>query len=464
MLWLKHKVLQIIEPQKGIPDFQKLFSNHDLKVLIIPLFLEQLLAVLVGVADTFMVSYAGEAAVSGVSLVNMFNTVFIYLFSALTAGGAVVISQYIGNSDPKNGKTACGQLIMISSIFSIFIMILVLLWNRPLLRLLFGEVDPDVMEACISYLKISAYSYPAIAIYDAGAAIYRSMGKTSTTMTISLLSNIINVVGNSIGIFVLHAGVAGVAYPSLIARAFSAVVIVFLCFKNTNTVYLQWKNIFHWDFNMVKRILHIAIPNGIENGLFQLAKVALSSITALFGTVQIAANGVAQSFWNLAALMGTAMGLAFVTVIGQCMGSGDTQAADYYMKKMLRITFLASALWNGFILFAAPIVLKGYALSPQASSLVLILVLIHNVFNAGLYPLSGALSSGLRAAGDVKFTMYVSVFSTVICRVIFSVVFAIWLDLGVIGIALAMCADWAIRAVFFGLRYRSQKWKQFRVI
>lgn len=464
MLWLKHKVLQIIEPQKGIPDFQKLFSNHDLKVLIIPLFLEQLLAVLVGVADTFMVSYAGEAAVSGVSLVNMFNTVFIYLFSALTAGGAVVISQYIGNSDPKNGKTACGQLIMISSIFSIFIMILVLLWNRPLLRLLFGEVDPDVMEACISYLKISAYSYPAIAIYDAGAAIYRSMGKTRTTMTISLLSNIINVVGNSIGIFVLHAGVAGVAYPSLIARAFSAVVIVFLCFKNTNTVYLQWKNIFHWDFNMVKRILHIAIPNGIENGLFQLAKVALSSITALFGTVQIAANGVAQSFWNLAALMGTAMGLAFVTVIGQCMGSGDTQAADYYMKKMLRITFLASALWNGFILLAAPIVLKGYALSPQASSLVLILVLIHNVFNAGLYPLSGALSSGLRAAGDVKFTMYVSVFSTVICRVIFSVVFAIWLDLGVIGIALAMCADWAIRAVFFGLRYRSQKWKQFRVI
>ena len=464
MLWLKHKVLQIIEPQKGIPDFQKLFSNHDLKVLIIPLFLEQLLAVLVGVADTFMVSYAGEAAVSGVSLVNMFNTVFIYLFSALTAGGAVVISQYIGNSDPKNGKTACGQLIMISSIFSIFIMILVLLWNRPLLRLLFGEVDPDVMEACISYLKISAYSYPAIAIYDAGAAIYRSMGKTRTTMTISLLSNIINVVGNSIGIFVLHAGVAGVAYPSLIARVFSAVVIIFLCFKNTNTVYLQWKNIFHWDFNMVKRILHIAIPNGIENGLFQLAKVALSSITALFGTVQIAANGVAQSFWNLAALMGTAMGLAFVTVIGQCMGSGDTQAADYYMKKMLRITFLASALWNGFILLAAPIVLKGYALSPQASSLVLILVLIHNVFNAGLYPLSGALSSGLRAAGDVKFTMYVSVFSTVICRVIFSVVFAIWLDLGVIGIALAMCADWAIRAVFFVLRYRSQKWKQFRVI
>ncbi len=464
MLWIKHKVLKIIEPKEQLPNARKLFSNHDLKVLIVPLFLEQLLTVLVGIADTFMVSYAGEAAVSGVSLVNMFNTVFIYLFSALTAGGAVVISQYIGNGHGKNGRTACGQLIMAASVFSLFILVLVLLGNRSLLRLLFGEVEPDVMDACVTYLKISAYSYPAIAIYDAGAAIYRSMGKTSTTMTISLLSNGINIIGNSIGIFVFHAGVAGVAYPSLIARTFSAVVIMILCFKKTNIVYLQWKNIFHWDFAMIKRILGIAIPNGIENGLFQLAKVALSSITALFGTVQIAANGVAQSFWSMAALMGTSMGLAFVTVIGQCMGAGDTKAADYYMKKLLRITFLTSILWNGAILLAAPLILKGYALSPEAASLVLQLILIHNIFNAGFYPVSGALSSGLRAAGDVKFTMFVSLFSTVICRVVLSIVFGIWLNLGVIGVALAMCADWGIRTVFFGFRYCSQKWKQFHVI
>lgn len=464
MLWIKRKIRKIIEPKEQLPNARKLFSNHDLKVLIVPLFLEQLLTVLVGIADTFMVSYAGEAAVSGVSLVNMFNTVFIYLFSALTAGGAVVISQYIGNGHGKNGRIACGQLIMAASVFSLFILVLVLLGNRSLLRLLFGEVEPDVMDACVTYLKISAYSYPAIAIYDAGAAIYRSMGKTSTTMTISLLSNGINIIGNSIGIFVFHAGVAGVAYPSLIARTFSAVVIMILCFKKTNIVYLQWKNIFHWDFAMIKRILGIAIPNGIENGLFQLAKVALSSITALFGTAQIAANGVAQSFWSMAALMGTSMGLAFVTVIGQCMGAGDTKAADYYMKKLLRITFLTSILWNGAILLAAPLILKGYALSPEAASLVLQLILIHNIFNAGFYPVSGALSSGLRAAGDVKFTMFVSLFSTVICRVVLSIVFGIWLNLGVIGVALAMCADWGIRTVFFGFRYCSQKWKQFHVI
>ena len=204
--------------------------------------------------------------------------------------------------------------------------------------------------------------------------------------------------------------------------------------------------------------------NGIENGLFQLTKVALSSITALFGTVQIAANGVAQSFWSVAALMGTSLGLAFVTVIGQCMGAGDTDAAEYYMKKLLRITFLASILWNALILLAAPLVLKGYALSDEAADLVVVLVIIHNIFNALFYPLSGALANGLRAAGDVKFTMYVSIFSTIGCRVVFSVLFGICLNMGVIGIAFAMCLDWMIRAAFFWARFRKGKWKEFRVI
>lgn len=363
---MKKIFYRLVEPGKQIPEERKLFSNEDLKKLVLPLFFEQLLMVLVGVVDTFMVSYAGEAAVSGVSLVNMFNTVFIYLFSALSAGGAVVVSQYIGSRDREQGKLSCGQLMMTSTVFSLLMMGIVLLWNRPILHLLFGEVEPEVMEACRTYLRISAYSYPAIAIYDAGASIYRSMGKTKVTMYLSLLSNGINIVGNALGIFVFHAGVAGVAYPSLIARAVSAVVIVILCFQKKNEVYLQWKNLFHWNGRMIRRILGIAIPNGVENGLFQLTKVALSSITALFGTVQIAANGVAQSFWSVAALMGTAMGLAFVTVIGRCMGAGDPEAADYYMKKMTRLTLLASALWNGLILLLSPLILQGYALSDEA--------------------------------------------------------------------------------------------------
>lgn len=460
-------IYRLTEPAGTIPDERKIFSNHDLKILIVPLFLEQLLEVLVGVSDTFMVSYAGEAAVSGVSLVNMFNTVFIFLFSALAAGGAVVVSQYIGSRDEKNGNLSAGQLVMIAAVFSAAVTVFSLALNRQLLRVLFGEVDPDVMEACLTYLQISAYSYPAIAIYNAGAAVYRSMGKTGVTMNISLAANGINIVGNAVGVFILHAGVAGVAYPSLIARTFSAVVILILCFRKKNcpvSVRLVGKNIFRWEGSMVKRILSIAVPNGIENGLFQLTKVALSSITALFGTVQIAANGVAQSFWSVAALMGTALGLAFVTVIGQCMGAEDTEAAEYYMKKLLRITFLASILWNALILAATPLVLKGYALSDEAADLVVVLVIIHNIFNALFYPLSGALANGLRAAGDVRYTMYVSIFSTIGCRVVFSVLFGIFLDLGVIGIAFAMCLDWMIRAMFFWIRFRRGKWKEFRVI
>ena len=385
---MRQLIYRLTEPAASIPDARKIFSNHALKLLILPLFLEQLLEVLVGVSDTFMVSYAGEAAVSGVSLVNMFNTVFIFLFSALAAGGAVVVSQYIGSRDEKNGNLSAGQLVMIASVFSVAVMIFSLALNRQLLRLLFGEVDQNVMEACATYLRISAYSYPAIAVYNAGAAVYRSMGKTNVTMNISLAANGINIAGN-----------------------------------------------------------------GIENGLFQLTKVALSSITALFGTVQIAANGVAQSFWSVAALMGTALGLAFVTVIGQCMGAGDTEAAEYYMRKLLRITFFASVLWNGLILLAAPFVLRGYAISDEAVDLVVILVIIHNIFNALFYPLSGALANGLRAAGDVKYTMYVSVFSTIGCRVVFSILFGICLNLG-----------WMIRAAFFWIRFRRGKWKEFRVI
>ncbi len=461
---MKEQLLRLIEPKKGLEETRKIFSDHDLKVLIVPLFFEQLLEVLVGVSDTFMVSYAGEAAVSGVSLVNMFNTIFIFLFSALAAGGAVVISQYIGCRDRENGNFSSGQLVMISAVFSVLIMAAVLIFNRSLLRLLFGEVDGPVMEACVTYLRISAYSYPAIAVYNAGAAMYRSMGKTDVTMYLSVAANVINIVGNAAGVFVFHAGVAGVAYPSLIARSFSAIVIIILCFKENNQVCLKFRNIFRWSGSMLKRILGIAVPNGIENGLFQLAKVALSSITALFGTVQIAANGVAQSFWSVAALMGTSVGLAFVTVIGQCMGAGDREAADYYMKKLLRITFLASILWNGLILILSPLILRGYALSAEAARLVLILILIHNVFNSLFYPLSGALSNGLRAAGDVKFTMFVSVFSTIGCRIVFSVIFGIYFNLGVIGVALAMCLDWGIRAVMFYERFRKGKWKEFKVI
>jgi putative MATE family efflux protein len=329
---------------------------------------------------------------------------------------------------------------------------------------LFGEVEPAVMQACVTYLRISAYSYPALAIYNAGAAMYRSMGKTDTTMYISVISNVLNVIGNVIGVFVLKAGVAGVAYPTLIARTFSAVVITVFCFHASNGVSYRNAWIFAWKGGLLKKILGIAIPNGIENGIFQFAKVALSSIVALFGTYQIAANGVAQSIWSLAALSGMAMSPVFITVIGQCMGSGDTDAAEYYFGKLLKITVAISTVWNMFIIAVTPLFLRFYALEDQTKHLVILLVILHNVFNTVAYPFSGALGSGLRAAGDVKFTMYVSVFSTVGVRIVLSYLFAIVLDLGVMGIAWAMCCDWVFRGAVFWIRMKKGAWKKFQII
>ncbi len=440
------------------------FSNKDLKAMIIPLFLEQLLVMLVGMADTLVVSYAGEAAVSGVSLVNQFNTIFIYLFTALASGGAVVISQYIGRTENDSAGRSASQLLLFSILFSMLIAALVLVGNKGMLGLMFGKVEDSVMQACIIYLRISAYSYPALAVYNAGAAVYRSLGKTSVTMYLSVASNIINVIGNIIGVFVLHAGVAGVAWPSLIARTFSAVVITLLCFRKTNEVFYRGKWIFRWDGALMKRILGIAIPNGIENGVFQLVKVALSSIVALFGTYQIAANGVAQSIWSMAALAGVSMGPAFITVIGQCMGNKDTCAAEYYFRKLTKITLLLSAAWNLLIFLLTPLFMKCYSLSMETKDLVIWLVLIHNVFNAVAFPFSGALSNGLRAAGDVKFTMYVSIASTIFGRLLLSYLLGITLHMGVIGIAVAMVCDWCIRAVIFLWRQKSGKWKALQVI
>ena len=440
------------------------FSNQQFKEMIVPLFFEQLLIMLVGMADTLVVSYAGEAAVSGVSLVNQFNTIFIYLFTALASGGAVVISQYIGRNQKDAAGASASQLLRFSTGFSMIVAGIVLAGNEWILRLMFGKVEESVMEACVTYLRISAYSYPALAIYNAGAAVYRSLGRTDVTMYLSVASNIINVIGNLIGIFVLHAGVAGVAYPSLIARIFSAIVITALCFRRKNGVFYRGKWIFRWESAAMRQILNIAVPNGLENGVFQLVKVALSSIVALFGTYQIAANGVAQSIWSLAALAGVAMGPVFITVIGQCMGNGDTDAAEHYFKRLTRITLLISSAWNLLIFLLTPFFMKFYALQPETKRLVIWLVLIHNVFNAAAYPFSGALSNGLRAAGDVKFTMYVSVISTIAVRLLLSWFFGIVLQMGVIGIAIAMVCDWSIRAVIFFWRQKSGKWKTFQVI
>jgi len=441
-----------------------LFSNQNLKAMIIPLFLEQLLMALVGIADVFVVGFIGEAAVSGVSLVNSFNTIFLNLFTALASGGAVVISQYIGRREGERAGQAATQLLTASILVSVVISFFVLVTNASLMRLMFGRVEQDVMEACVTYLQISAYSYPALAIYNAGAALYRSFGKTSTTMYLSIVANVLNVIGNCVGVFLLHAGVAGVAWPSLIARTFSAVIITALCFTKKNPVrYLRgW--LVRLDSELQKKILGIAVPNGVESGVFQLVKVALSSVAALFGTCQIAANGVAQSIWSMSALVCVAMGPVFITVIGQCMGAGEVEQAEQYFRKLMKITIIFAVVWNVLIFVGTPVFLSFSALEEETKQLTIVLVLIHNVFNAVVFPFADPLGKGLRAAGDVRFPTMISLFTTIGVRLVFSVIFGMVMNMGVIGIAFAMCLDWSIRGMIFVLRQKSGKWKTFQVI
>lgn len=418
----------------------------------------------VGIAGTFVVSFPSEADVSGVSLVTSFNTVLIFLFTALSSGGAVIISQYIGSKNERAASRSAGQLLMISAVISVLMAALILVFRTQFLRLLFGSIEAEVMAACESYLWITALSLPFLAVYDAGAALCRSIGKTDVTMNISIVANVINVAGNCVGVFALNLGAAGVAWPSLLSRILSAAAVTVFCFRTQNPVRYRWADIWAWDGELLKKVMGIALPNGVENGVHQLVKVALSSIVALFGTYQIAANGVAQSIWSLASIMGLAMAPVYTTVIGQCMGAGDIDAANLYFKKLNKITLGLSVLWNALIFAVTPLIVRYSAISPEAKELVIWLVLINNIFNGLAYPFAGSLGNGLRAAGDVKFTMIVSISLTIEARLLFSALFGLWLGWGVIGVAIGMSIDLVFQGAIFLWRLRSQRWTRFRVI
>ncbi len=289
------------------------------------------------------------------------------------------------------------------------------------------------------------------------------MGKTKMTMYVQFAANIVNVIGNYIGVFVLKAGVVGVAWPTFISYVLSSVIITILCFRKDHEVYYELKEIFSFDGSLIGRIMKIAIPNSLESAVFQIVKVALSSIVATFGTYQIAANGVAQSIWSLAALTGTAMGPVFITVIGQCMGAGKAEEAEYYFYKLLKISIVIAVVWCAFVLAITPVLLQFTAISAEAKSLTFTLVLIHNIFCGFVSPFN-CLGNGLRAAGDVRYTMIVAIASSLGVRLVLSYILAYVFQMGVIGIALAMCADWVVRATFFVIRLRSEKWKTIRLV
>ena len=441
-----------------------MFSNKALKKLILPLIIEQILIMAVGVADTVMVSYAGEVAISGVGLVDMFNNLIITVLAAIDAGGAIIVSQYIGNKDRKNANKASSQLLTITIVIATVIMLGCLVFHRILLSTFFGAIEMDVMKAATTYFLISAISFPFLGVYNSAAALYRSMEKTRTTMYVSILMNIINVVGNYIGVFILHAGVAGVAVPTLISRIVAAIIMFALSLNSSNLVYVKIKNVFAWNQEMISRILKIAVPNGIEIGLFTLGRVLVTSIVALFGTSQIAANSVAGSIDQIAVVVVNAINLGIVVVVGQCIGANDYEQAKYYIKKLMKISYIVTGIIGSAVILLLPWILNLYSLSSEARNLTFILVIMHNIMATALHPTAFVLPNGLRAAGDVKFSMVVGIVSMILFRLGAAVLFGIIFNLGIIGVWIAMGSDWLCRSVCFVIRFIKGKWRQFKVI
>ncbi|WP_296883140.1 MATE family efflux transporter [Thomasclavelia sp.] len=441
-----------------------MFSNQALKKLIIPLVIEQLLVILVGFCDTIMVSSVGEAAVSAVSLVDSINVLLINVFAALGTGGAVVAAQFIGQGSLEKARFSAKQLLLITAILSLIIMGLILLFNTSILHLAFGNVDSGVMNNAETFFLVSALSYPFIALYNSGAALFRAIGNSKISMITSAIMNVINIIFNTIFIFGLKLGVLGSGLATLIARMVCCIVILKCLTNKDNNLYVD--DYRHWKFDLVyiKKILTIGIPSGLENGMFQFGKILVQSLVATFGTYAIAANAVSNNLAQMQIIPGMAMSLAMVTVVGQCVGANDYKQAKYYIKKLLKITYLATISAVILVLLATPTILKLYSLSEQTIDLAYQCIFLHGFFAATIWPASFTFPNALRASNDAKFTMIVSASSMWIFRFCLSYVLGQHLGLGLIGVWLAMFVDWIVRCIFFIWRYFSGKWMNRQLV
>ena len=418
------------------------------------------LTILVGMCDGVMVSSVGEAAISGVSLVDMINAVVLILFAALATGGAVVTSQFLGARQMEKAKKSAGQLVLMAGVLGSVSAVLCIVFANGLMKLFFGSIDQAVMDAGLIYLRITALSFPFIALYNAGAAMFRSTGNSKVSMQVSLLMNLINVVGNAFCIFVLKMGVAGVAIPTLVSRAVAAVVILAMAAQKKHELHLQRQWLTHIDRDMMGSILRIGIPSACENSIFQLGRLVVVSMIALFGTTQTSANAVANTLDGVGIIVGQAMGLAMVTVVGQSVGAGDLKQTSYYIKKLMLWTYVLMGISNGLLfLFVDQMVGLYSSLTPETVVLARTLVQIHSGFAILLWPVSFVLPNALRAANDVKFTMWVGVGSMILFRVVVSWFLCVQFQMGAIGVWIAMILDWVCRISFFLPRIFSGKWQ-----
>ncbi|MBO5922875.1 MAG: MATE family efflux transporter, partial [Lentisphaeria bacterium] len=421
----------------------RMFSNRDLLNIMVPLVLSQTLASLVGLVDGIMVSAAGEAAVSGVSLVNMISGIILVLFGALTTGGAVLTSQYLGARQKENARQSAGQMTLMAFVISMVLMTVCLFLTEPILRLFFGAVEDDVMAACIVYFRYDALSYPFIALFSAGAAIFRCVGNSKISLRINVIKNLINVVGNAICVYGLKMGVEGVAIPTLISRIIGAALIMVPACDSKQELSIDLKNLLRIYGGMMKKIVHIGIPTAFENSLFQLGRTLVTSMVTAFGTAHIAANATANSITAIVVIISTGMSLGMITVVGQCLGAHDTEQAKYYTKKLLLWCYVSQGLLQALLLIFQDQAIGLYSnLSLETIALTKKLITVHLVCAIPMYPISFLLPNALRAANDGRYTLTVSMLSMFLCRIVMSWVLCTQMQWGALGIWVAMVLDW----------------------
>ena len=442
----------------------RFFSNADLRKLIIPLVIDQFLQAFVGLADSIMVASVGEAAVSGVSLIDTIMVLILNIFTALATGGAVIAGQFLGK---KRGEMACkstNQLISFTLKASVVVMVLCYFGRNFITHVVFGKIEADVMYNCNVYMFIVFASTPMTALYNAGAAIYRAMGNSSVAMKISLLMNAINLGGNALLIFGFHRGVEGVAIPTLISRTVACVIMMFLLNNQKQTLHLLHPFSFKTDWGLLKKILYIGIPNGLENSMFQLGKILVLSIVTSFGTASIAANAVSNNVATFAVLPGMSIGFAILTVSAQCVGAGDYEQVNYYTKKLIKTVYVSLVAANILVVLAVPFIIQIYGLSTEASQYAHKILIYHSICAVTIWPLSFSLPNTLRAAADVTYTMILSIISMWVFRIGFSVVLGVYFHMGVFGVWVAMTIDWLFRAICFVIRYLKGKWKHAALV
>ncbi|MDR2194260.1 MAG: MATE family efflux transporter [Treponema sp.] len=441
------------------------WKGRELWRLLFPLIVEQILTVTIGMADTVMVATVGEYAVSGVSLVDSVNMLLVIAFSALAAGGSVVVSQYIGRRNERKARAAARQLTYTTAAVSLMIMVFTLILCVPILRFVYGRIEPDVMDAAKTYFILTALSYPFLAVYNAAASLYRSMGNSRISMLISLLVNILNIAGNAILIFGFHLGVFGAGLATLVSRAAAAFVLMAMLVPDKYSP-ISLAGIFNirLDGGIIRSILRVGIPSGVESSMFQIGKVLVSRIFTTFGTAAIAANAISSSINAFTSMPGTALGIGMVTIVGQCVGAKDFGSARHYTQKLMRLTYCMVLVLSAAVVILMNPLLTLFNLSSEAKDIARTLLWTSCMLSPISWPISFTLPNALRASGDARFVMIVAVSSMWAVRVSAAYLLAYPLGLGPSGVWIAMVADWCVRGAFYVWRWRCGRWENKNVL